>query len=105
MARRLCNSVNVSISLCEHYLAPFLKDNNVSRRKRIDIVDFLIDCIFLVVVYTKTAHYVSIQRVQNTNLTLDSSCTSFIRDGSQSTKTVVESPYDYDIYLGYLSHM
>jgi hypothetical protein len=105
MARRLCNPVNVNISLCEHYLAPFLKDNNVSRRKRIDIVDFLLNCIFLVVVYTKTAHYISIQRAQNTNLTFDSSRTSFIRDGSQSITTVVEPSYDYAIYLGYLPHM
>jgi hypothetical protein len=72
MARWLCNLVNVSNSLCEHYLAPFLKDNNVSRRKRIDIVGFLLNCNSLVVVYTKIVHYISIQRAQNTNLTLDS---------------------------------
>jgi hypothetical protein len=61
MARRLWDPVNVSISFCEHCLVPILKDNNISHRKRINIVDFLLDCIFLVVVYTKIAHYISIQ--------------------------------------------
>jgi hypothetical protein len=49
---------------------------------------------------------ISVYREPRTRISLSTaSCTSFVRAGSQSIKTFVESPYDYDIYLGYLPRM
>jgi hypothetical protein len=56
--------------------------------------------------YTLLSHTILVYREPRTQISLSTaSCTSSVRADSQSIKTFVESPCDYDIYLGYLHHM